>query len=68
MFRTLAQQRKPVVMIRFPNESHELTRSGLPSHRVQNQHHLKAWFDKYLLGKPVTEYDLPRGNAHGPAH
>ena len=63
MFRTLKQQHKPVVMIRFPNESHELTRSGLPSHRVQNQHHVRAWFDKYLLGKPVADYDDARDSA-----
>ncbi len=57
MFRTLIAQRKPAVMVRFPGESHELTRSGLPSHRVQNQHHVRSWFDKYLLGKPAREYD-----------
>jgi len=57
MFRTLKQQRKDAVMVRFPGESHELTRSGLPSHRVQNQHHVRAWFDHYLLGKPAREYD-----------
>ena len=63
MFRTLVQQRKPAVMVRFPGESHELTRSGLPSHRVQNQHHVRSWFDKYLLGKPVRDYDDMRDAA-----
>jgi dipeptidyl aminopeptidase/acylaminoacyl peptidase len=57
MFRSLQRQRKPTVMIRFPGENHELSRSGKPSRRVQNQHHIRSWFDKYLLGKPVTEYD-----------
>jgi len=57
MFRALLRQRKPAVMVRFPGENHELSRSGLPSHRVQNQHHIRAWFDKWLLGKPVAEYD-----------
>ncbi len=60
MFRTLLEQHKPAVMVRFPGESHELTRSGLPSHRVQNQHHVRSWFDKYLLGKPIRDYDEPR--------
>ena len=59
MFRALERQRKPVVMVRFPGESHELSRSGTPSHRVQNQHHIRAWFDKWLLGKPIHEYDGP---------
>ena len=57
MFRALKQQKKTAVMIRFPGESHELSRSGTPSRRVQNQHHIRSWFDKYLMGKPVTEYD-----------
>lgn len=57
MFRALLQQRKTAVMVRFPGENHELSRSGMPSRRVQNQHHIRSWFDKYLLGKAVTEYD-----------
>jgi dipeptidyl aminopeptidase/acylaminoacyl peptidase len=59
MFRALKQQHKVAVMIRFPNENHELSRSGIPSHRIQNQRHIRAWFDKYLLGKPIKEYDAP---------
>jgi len=58
MFRALKQQNKTAVMVRFPGESHELSRSGTPSRRVQNQHHIRSWFDKYLLGSPVTEYDV----------
>jgi dipeptidyl aminopeptidase/acylaminoacyl peptidase len=58
MFRALKHQRKPTVMVRFPGESHELSRSGTPSRRVQNQHHIRAWFDHWLLGKPATEYGI----------
>ena len=57
MFRALEQQRKPVVMVRFPGESHELSRSGAPSRRVQRLHHGRQWFDKWLLGKPIKDYD-----------
>ena len=57
MFRALKQQRKPVVMVRFPGEGHELSRSGVPSRRVQNQKHIRAWFDKWLMGKEAPEYD-----------
>ncbi|MBI5711240.1 MAG: S9 family peptidase [Candidatus Eisenbacteria bacterium] len=57
MFRALKQQRKEVVMVRFPGESHELSRSGTPSRRVQNQQHIRRWFDKWLQGKPAPEYD-----------
>ena len=57
MFRALKQQRKTAVMIRFPGENHELSRSGVPSRRVQRLHHIHSWFDKYLLGKAVHDYD-----------
>jgi dipeptidyl aminopeptidase/acylaminoacyl peptidase len=56
MFRALLQQRKPAVMIRFPGENHELSRSGTPSRRVQNQQHIGAWFDRWLLGTPAPQY------------
>jgi hypothetical protein len=29
----------------------------MPSRRLQNQRHIRAWFDKHLLGKPITDYD-----------
>jgi dipeptidyl aminopeptidase/acylaminoacyl peptidase len=58
MFRALKQQKKPVVMVRFPGESHELSRSGVPSRRVENQRHIRAWFDRWLMGKPAPEYGI----------
>lgn len=58
MFRALKHQRKPVVMIRFPGESHELSRSGAPSRRVQNQAHIRKWFDRWLLGVEAPEYGV----------
>ena len=57
MFRALLQQRKRAVMVRFPGEGHELSRSGAPSRRVQRLEHIRSWFDLHLLGKPVTAYD-----------
>jgi dipeptidyl aminopeptidase/acylaminoacyl peptidase len=57
MFRALKQQRKPAVMIRFPGENHDLSRSGTPSRRVQNVRHIRQWFDHWLLGKTVKEYE-----------
>ena len=58
MFRGLKQQRKAAVMVRFPGESHELSRSGTPSRRVENQKHIRAWFDRWLMGKPAPEYGV----------
>lgn len=59
MFRALKYLKKTTVMVRFPGESHELSRSGKPMHRVERLQHILAWFDKYLLGKPTTAYDTP---------
>ena len=58
MFRAMKQQKKVAVMVRFPGESHELSRSGAPSRRVQNQEHIRRWFDRWLLGKPAPEYGV----------
>ena len=57
MFRALKQQKKTAVMVRFPGENHELSRSGTPSRRVQRLQHYHKWFDKWLMGKPIKDYD-----------
>jgi len=51
LFRALKYLKRPTVMVRFPNESHELSRSGKPWHRVERLQHIVGWFDKWLLGK-----------------
>jgi dipeptidyl aminopeptidase/acylaminoacyl peptidase len=58
MFRALKYLKKPVVMVRFPGETHELSRSGKPSHRVERLRHIVGWFDKYLQGMAVEGYDV----------
>jgi dipeptidyl aminopeptidase/acylaminoacyl peptidase len=57
MFRALKFLKKPVVMVRFPGESHELSRSGQPWHRIERLQHIVGWFDKYLMGIHKPEYD-----------
>lgn len=57
MFRALKYLHRTAVMIRFPGESHELSRSGQPWHRVERLEHIVRWFDKYLQGQQVTMYD-----------
>jgi len=59
MFRALKFLRKPTVMVRFPDETHELSRSGKPWHRVERLQHIVGWFDKYLQGKSAHAYDVP---------
>jgi dipeptidyl aminopeptidase/acylaminoacyl peptidase len=39
---------KDVELLRFPSESHELTRSGSPYHRVVRFDAVLDWFDRYL--------------------
>ena len=58
MFRALKYRKIPTVMVRFPNESHELSRSGAPWHRVERLQHILNWFDKYLQDKPIKIYDV----------
>jgi dipeptidyl aminopeptidase/acylaminoacyl peptidase len=60
MFRALKYLKIPTVMVRFPGETHELSRSGKPTHRVERLQHILGWFDKYLQGKSVSTYDNPR--------
>jgi dipeptidyl aminopeptidase/acylaminoacyl peptidase len=58
MFRALKYRKIPTAMVRFPNESHELSRSGAPWHRVERLQHIVNWFDKYLQDKPIKIYDV----------
>jgi dipeptidyl aminopeptidase/acylaminoacyl peptidase len=59
MYRALKYLHRPVVMVRFPGESHELSRSGRPWHRVERLQHIVRWFDKYLMGDRIDLYDVP---------
>ncbi len=57
-FRALKYKKIPAVMVRFPNESHELSRSGQPWHRIERLQHITGWFDKWLMGMPKPEYEI----------
>jgi dipeptidyl aminopeptidase/acylaminoacyl peptidase len=56
MFRALKYLKKPVIMVRFPGESHELSRSGQPWHRIERLEHIVGWFDKWLMGRDIPAY------------
>jgi dipeptidyl aminopeptidase/acylaminoacyl peptidase len=58
MFRALRYLKRTTAMIRFPGETHELSRSGKPAHRVERLQHIVAWFDKYVQGQEIHTYDL----------
>ena len=57
-FVALKKTGKTAIMVRFPNENHELSRSGQPKHRVERLEYILAWFDRYLA--PVlADYETP---------
>jgi len=58
MFRALKFRKIPAVMVRFPNESHELSRSGQPWHRIERLRNIVGWFDHWLMGVPKPEYEV----------
>jgi dipeptidyl aminopeptidase/acylaminoacyl peptidase len=55
MFRALKYLKVPTVMVRFPGETHELSRSGKPRHRIERLRHIVGWFDKWLQGAKLYE-------------
>ncbi|OLC45196.1 MAG: peptidase [Acidobacteria bacterium 13_1_40CM_65_14] len=56
MFRALKYRKVPTVMVRFPRETHELSRSGEPWHRVERLQHIVGWMDQWLMGKKNVAY------------
>jgi dipeptidyl aminopeptidase/acylaminoacyl peptidase len=56
MFRALKYRKIPTVMVRFPRETHELSRSGEPWHRVERLQHIVGWMDQWLQGKRNVAY------------
>ncbi len=56
MFRALKYRHIPTVMVRFPRENHELSRSGEPWHRVERLQHIVGWMDQWLQGRKNAAY------------
>jgi dipeptidyl aminopeptidase/acylaminoacyl peptidase len=53
LFTVLRTLRRPVRLLRVPEETHELTRSGTPFRRIENLEIVLWWFRHYLVeGKP----------------
>jgi dipeptidyl aminopeptidase/acylaminoacyl peptidase len=48
LFIALKKQRKDVMFVRFPDENHEMSRSGKPRHRLERFRLILAWFARYL--------------------
>ena len=48
LFVALKAQKKDVLFVRFPDENHEMSRSGKPRHRLARFGFILDWFAKYL--------------------
>jgi dipeptidyl aminopeptidase/acylaminoacyl peptidase len=60
LFTVLRSLRRPVRLLRVPEETHELTRSGTPFRRVENLRIVVDWFRHYLVAGRRTLPPLPR--------
>ena len=48
LYIALKQLGREVELVRFPDESHGLTRGGKPKHRIEHMARLVGWFDAHL--------------------
>jgi dipeptidyl aminopeptidase/acylaminoacyl peptidase len=48
LFGALRVLRREVELVRFPEESHDLSRSGRPDRRVERLRRIAGWFERYL--------------------
>jgi dipeptidyl aminopeptidase/acylaminoacyl peptidase len=56
LFVALKKQGTPALFVRFPGESHDLSRNGQPRHRAERLRHILTWFRTYLpAAATVTE-------------
>ncbi len=62
-FTALKKQGKDAVFVRYPNESHDMPRSGQPQHRLERLRLIVQWFAKYL--PPVALAVAPEGELAG---
>ncbi len=46
---------KDVMFVRFPDENHELSRSGKPRHRLERFRFILDWFSRHLAGAAPTD-------------
>jgi dipeptidyl aminopeptidase/acylaminoacyl peptidase len=61
LFRALKYMKRPTAMVVFPRETHELSRSGEPWHRIERLENIVGWFDRWMMGVPHPEFDINPG-------
>ena len=55
LFSQLVRAGVPTEMVRFPDEGHELSRSGKPKHRVERFEVVLDWHARHLLGRATAD-------------
>jgi len=60
LFTVLRTLRRPVRLLRVPEETHELTRSGTPYRRIENLRVVESWFRHFLVDGKRGLPPLPR--------
>jgi acylaminoacyl-peptidase len=63
LFTVLRSKRRPVRLLRVPEETHELTRSGTPFRRVENLNVVRDWFAHFLVAGKRSLPPLPKVRA-----
>jgi dipeptidyl aminopeptidase/acylaminoacyl peptidase len=60
LFTVLRSLRRPVRLLRVPEETHELTRSGTPFRRIENLRIVEDWFRHFLVDGKRRLPPLPK--------
>ena len=63
LFTVLRSLKRPVRLMRVPEETHELTRSGTPFRRVENLVQVRDWFRHFLVEGKRGLPPLPKARA-----
>jgi dipeptidyl aminopeptidase/acylaminoacyl peptidase len=63
LFTVIRSKKRPVRLLRVPEETHELTRSGTPFRRVENLAVVRDWFRHFLVQGRRGLPPLPRARA-----
>ncbi len=63
LFTVLRSRKRPVRLLRVPEETHELTRSGTPFRRAENLKVVRDWFRHFLVDGKRSLPPLPKVRA-----
>ncbi|MDQ7843656.1 MAG: S9 family peptidase [Armatimonadota bacterium] len=65
LFAALKKLRREVVFVRFPGESHDLSRAGKPAHRLERLRWIVRWFADHLRQPAPQREAVAAGGSDG---